>query len=630
MSAGSVDIFLAKYDANGVHQWSQRFGGAAADVVTGIAVDQTGQVSITGYFTAFFSLGGANLIPTGGSDIFLASYTSNGVHMWSQRFGGLTDDATFDLVADSIGRLTMTGYFNGTVNFGGGGLPGGNNDIILAQYNSAGVHQWSQRFGSNAATDIGYGLAVGPSDGIYLAGRFEANATFGGATVFNAGGLDILLARYTSAGAHIWSMGLGGLGTEYATAVAVDLTGNVSITGTFDGSVNFGDGNLVSAGGLPDIFVARYTFAGNHSWARRAGSTDFVTEAGYGIDTDASGNVIATGQFSGTVNFGGADLVSGGGTDIFLVKYDAHSQQPIIKTIVDIGNDQGRQVNIRFDRSGEDASSLTPILSYEVYRREKPAPSLVSGGPVRADGWTQVGSVAAHRENTYGIVVPTIGDSTLALGQYYSAYFVRAATSNPGVFFDSPPDSGYSKDNLAPGVPLNFVFTAGDLSWNESKDADFDFFTVYGSNTDSFGAATLVDYSVAAALDVTASPYAYYYVTATDFSGNEGKPAKVHALTGVGDTPRNYVLSVSNYPNPFNPRTTVSYTVPSRGHVRVSVYDAHGAHVATLFDGERNVGGYSIDWDGRTKRSDAVASGVYFARIEHASGTRTKKMVLLK
>jgi hypothetical protein len=394
--------------------------------------------------------------------------------------------------------------------------------------------------------------------------------------------------------------------------------------------VNFGDGNLVSAGGLPDIFVARYTFAGNHSWARRAGSTDFVTEAGYGIDTDASGNVIATGQFSGTVNFGGADLVSGGGTDIFLVKYDAHSQQPIIKTIVDIGNDQGRQVNIRFDRSGEDASSLTPILSYEVYRREKPAPSLVSGGTVRADGWTQVGSVAAHRENTYGIVVPTIGDSTLALGQYYSAYFVRAATSNPGVFFDSPPDSGYSKDNLAPGVPLNFVFTAGDLSWNESKDADFDYFTVYGSNTDSFGAATLVDYSVAAALDVTASPYAYYYVTATDFSGNEGKPAKVHALTGVGDTPRNYVLSVSNYPNPFNPRTTVSYTVPSRGHVTVSVYDAHGAHVATLFDGERNVGAYSIDWDGRTKRSDAVASGVYFARIEHASGTRTKKMVLLK
>ena len=633
ISAGSADIFLAKYDANGVHQWSQRFGGTAPDVVTGIAVDQTGQVSITGYFTAIFSLGGANLIPAGGSDIFLASYTSNGVYLWSQKYGGSTDDVTNDLVADSQGRLTMTGYFNGTVNFGGVGLPGGTNDIVLAQYNSGGVHQWSQRFGSNAGTDIGYSLAIGPADGIYLAGRFDADASFGGTTVFNAGGLDILLARYTSAGAHIWSLGLGGLGNDYATAVAADAASNVALTGVFEGSVNFGDGNLVSAGGTQDIFIARYTFAGNHSWALRAGSTDVATEAGYGIDTDPSGNVIATGQFNATANFGGADLVSGGISDIFLVKYDYHSQQSIIKTIKDIGNDQGRQVNIRFERSGEDgASSLTPILSYEVYRREKPAPSLVAGdgGTVRADGWTQVGAVPAHRENTYGIVVPTIGDSTLALGQYYSAYYVRAATSNPGVFFDSPPDSGYSLDNLAPAVPQNFVYDAGDLSWNESTADDFDFFTVYGSNTDSFGAATVVDYSIATAMDVSASPYVYYYVTATDFSGNEGKAAKINSLSGVGGTPRSYVLSVSNYPNPFNPRTTVSYTVPSRGRVTISIYDASGARVATLFNGERAAGAYSVDWDGRTEDAAVAASGVYFARIEHNGAMRSKKMVLLK
>jgi len=209
-------------------------------------------------------------------------------------------------------------------------------------------------------------------------------------------------------------------------------------------------------------------------------------------------------------------------------------------------------------------------------------------------------------------------------------FFIRGASSVINTYYDSPADSGYSKDNLAPGVPNNFVYTAGNLTWNESTAKDFDYFTVYGSNANSFGSATIVDYSVSPSLNVNASPYVYYFVTATDFSGNEGKPASVNSLSGVGGTPASYVLSVSNYPNPFNPRTTVSYTVPSRGHVTVSVYDAHGAHVATLFDGERNVGAYSIDWDGRTKRSDAVASGVYFARIEHASGTRTKKMVLLK
>ena len=76
------------------------------------------------------------------------------------------------------------------------------------------------------------------------------------------------------------------------------------------------------------------------------------------------------------------------------------------------------------------------------------------------------------------------------------------------------------------------------------------------------------------------------------------------------------MLSVSNYPNPFNPRTTVKYTAPSPGEVKVRIYDARGA--------------YTVTWDGRTEGAAVAASGVYFARIEHASGTRSKKMVLLK
>jgi FlgD Ig-like domain len=185
-------------------------------------------------------------------------------------------------------------------------------------------------------------------------------------------------------------------------------------------------------------------------------------------------------------------------------------------------------------------------------------------------------------------------------------------------------------DNLAPGVPTDFVYNAGLLAWNASSANDFDHFTVYGANTGSFGDATVVNYSVDPVLDVTASPYEFYFVTATDGSGNEGKPAKVTAQLGVGGEPRSYVLSVSNYPNPFNPRTTVSYTVPSRGRVTVSIYDTRGALVATLFDGERAAGAYSVDWDGRTDDAAGAASGIYFARIEHASGTRSKKMVLLK
>jgi len=91
------------------------------------------------------------------------------------------------------------------------------------------------------------------------------------------------------------------------------------------------------------------------------------------------------------------------------------------------------------------------------------------------------------------------------------------------------------------------------------------------------------------------------------------------------------VLSVTNFPNPFNPRTTVSYTVPARGNVTVAIYDARGARVVTLVDNEpRETGAYRMDWNGRSTDGAALVSGVYFARIEHGGDIRTRKMVLLK
>jgi len=128
---------------------------------------------------------------------------------------------------------------------------------------------------------------------------------------------------------------------------------------------------------------------------------------------------------------------------------------------------------------------------------------------------------------------------------------------------------------------------------------------------------------------VLGSSYPYYFVTATDFAGNESDPASTGTATAVGDGPTRYVLSVSNYPNPFNPGTSVHYTVPSRGQVTVAVYDARGALVTTLFEGERPPGAYTIEWNGLANGT-AVSSGVYFARIEHNGTTRSKKMVLLK
>lgn len=130
-------------------------------------------------------------------------------------------------------------------------------------------------------------------------------------------------------------------------------------------------------------------------------------------------------------------------------------------------------------------------------------------------------------------------------------------------------------------------------------------------------------------LDVTANVHTFYYATATDFSGNEGKAARVNTLSGVeGRT--HYSLGVNAYPNPFNPATTIRYDVPSRGRVVVSVYDAKGERVATLVDEERNAGSYPVRWDGADARGVRASSGVYFVRLQFGAEMRSRKIVLLK
>jgi hypothetical protein len=692
VSAGLDDIFIAKYNAQGVHLWSQKFGSTSSDAARSVAVAPSGRIYVTGSFVGSMSFGGAVLNPLGGADIFLAMYESTGAHVWSVRYGNTLNDVGACVVATSTTTGYLTGSFSGLVNFGLGNLgSAGAEDIFLLKFNDTSGTMIQQRFGGSSF-DNGNGVAVDSFDNPIITGYFINTVNFGGGNIVTNGIQDVFVAKYDAVGnLHMWSRGMGGTNTDNGRSVAVDGSNNVIVTGSFRNTGLFGGVGLVSAG-MTDIFVAKYDGAsGAHTWSQAYGGTgadegaevgsdaaDGVLmtgytsgtvdlgggpEAGFGnvdiallrldsagahqwsvhtgspfddggasITTDTAGRAIASGSFFSTIDLGSGPMTSAGNIDTYIAMFGVERLQPAIDAITDIGNDQGRQVRIDFARSGmDDALALEPVTQYEAYRRNDPPPaSSLVGAPssdqLLAAGWTQVGTVDAHAESDYSIVAPTVGDSTVALGPYHSVYYIRASTAVPATYYDSPPDSGYSLDNLAPGIPSSFVFESGELAWDESSADDFDFFTVYGSNTDNFGAAVIVDYTIAAAMDVSASPYVFYYVTATDFSGNEGKPARVNTLSNAGGTPKRYVLSVSNYPNPFNPRTTVSYTVPSRGHVSVRVYDTRGAHVATLVAGEKAPGAYTADWN----PGAAISSGVYFARIEHGGSTRTKKMVLLK
>jgi hypothetical protein len=176
------------------------------------------------------------------------------------------------------------------------------------------------------------------------------------------------------------------------------------------------------------------------------------------------------------------------------------------------------------------------------------------------------------------------------------------------------------------------VFTEpGLLAWDEAPERDFNYFSVYGSSSKVFdGQAELIGQTTNTTMDVHAEPYPFFYVTATDFSGNEGEAAGMFTIVGVTDTPGTYKLGIRAYPNPFNPVTTIRYSIPEAGSVALRIYDAKGRLVKTLVDEDKSAGAYKTFWRGRDETNAEVSTGVYFAGLEAAGQVLNTKIVFLK
>jgi hypothetical protein len=334
----------------------------------------------------------------------------------------------------------------------------------------------------------------------------------------------------------------------------------------------------------------------------------------------------------------------------------------IVDSITDISNDQGRQVSISWTRSGYDyAGSPTLITEYAIYRRidhdltcsrqsasgddnemlgGREGDENVQSLAYPPGDWDYITTVPANCEDTYAAVVPTLADSTITEGMYYTTYFVRARTASPAVCFDSYPDSGYSVDNLAPTVPQGFsvAYNSGggtDLAWDVCEDEDFQYFRIYRSESEDFepSSETLVHMTAETNwLDTIEEGWRYHYrITAVDFSGNESDAASAGTVTG-DDTPalpQAFAL-YQNAPNPFNPATTIRFDLPVRSPVKLAVYNVKGELIRVLLDREIEAGPREIRWNGRDSIGRAVASGIYFYRLDAPAFRESRKMILIR
>jgi hypothetical protein len=203
---------------------------------------------------------------------------------------------------------------------------------------------------------------------------------------------------------------------------------------------------------------------------------------------------------------------------------------------------------------------------------------------------------------------------------------------NTGDGFLPTPLETIAKD-VANGIDTKFLYSFGPFDIPVDDSVLFYFSMVMGDGLH-------VDPTDYDSLYFHENPLVYY--SALDFSDlivNSNAADSLYDLyfktpTDVDDfghdaLPSGYALS-DNYPNPFNPATTIAYTVPRQTHVELAVYDILGRRIITLVDGSKTAGGHTAQWSGNNEDGSPVASGIYFYMIKTDDFVQAKKMVLMK
>ena len=332
-NTGGEDIFLVKYDVSGNVLWAKNFGGTGDDEAISVAVDDSNHIIVTGNYTSSaLVFGSTTLTNTGGDDIFLYKCDANGNVIWAKSAGGTDSDNSTCVTTDASGNILITGGFQSpTLIFGSSTLTcSGGMTLFLAKYNSAGTVLWAKTAGGDA-WDYAVSVTTDTSENVYMTGDFTSpTLVFGSTTLTNAGTggyYDMFLVKYNSAGTVQWAKSNGGTNSDVGRSVTIDHTGNVILTGYFgSSSMVFGSTTLTKTSGSENLYIVKYTSSGTVVWAKSAGGdgSDWPTS----VNTDTTGNIYMSGNFSGTsLVFGSTTLTnadtSGFYEDIFIAKYNA-------------------------------------------------------------------------------------------------------------------------------------------------------------------------------------------------------------------------------------------------------------------------------------------------------------------
>ncbi|MBK8257056.1 MAG: hypothetical protein IPK82_30835 [Polyangiaceae bacterium] len=193
--------------------------------------------------------------------------------------------------------------------------------MYAAKFTSAGAHVWSKVFGS-AGNELSAGFGVDPNGNSIMMGSYFSMVSFGGPTINPFGSYDMFVAKIDSNGNHVWSKGFGDSDIQESQTLAVDSAGNIVVAGYFLGSFGIGGPKVTSMSAAGDFFMGKLDAQGNPAWLQSFGDDQDAQAAVEGsVGVDASGNVYLAASLTGVLSLGGPLLPAGGGWDAGIAKF---------------------------------------------------------------------------------------------------------------------------------------------------------------------------------------------------------------------------------------------------------------------------------------------------------------------
>jgi hypothetical protein len=428
-----------------------------------------------------------------------------GPPVWAKRFspqGTMVGGNAVAVRIDSQGNEVMTGYFSGTIDFGGMPLvAAGSSDIFVAKFDTFGNPIWSERFGG-ASIQEPTSLAIDAAGNIVITGTFHGELDFGGGTLQSAGMGDIFVVKFTSAGQFVWSKGFGDAKDQEAGGVAVDSGGNVVVTGVYQGTIDFGPAPLKNTGPTAgyDIYLAKLdSGTGEGTWSKGFGDPFGNTPGSPLVVIDSADSVILAGDYDIELNFGGANLMSNGDLNVYLAKFDTNAN-PLwsqtyggagVQKADDVGVDASGNIVLAGEITNGSINFGTDLMTPGVF--------LVSFDSSGSPGWSedfagvQTGSVGVHSSGTIGLTVSCQSDnanlgganlgataSAICMGEYDAHGTQLWSTQFPGTELVNGLD-------MATGIAADPLSTAFVITGNAGGELDFgEGLLMIGSTSDVF------------------------------------------------------------------------------------------------------------------------------------------------